>query len=71
MLIRRVANALASTGSSYFFSRLSQDTIDAERKRHDEVTEQVQKVQIDWMHKQQEQIDRINKQLRLERCSET
>ena len=30
-----LANALAFTGSSYSFHRLSADNIDAERKRHD------------------------------------
>ena len=36
MLIRgALANALAFTGSSYLFHRLSADNIDTERKRHD------------------------------------
>ena len=36
MLIRgALANALAFTGSSYLFHRLSADNIDAKRKRHD------------------------------------
>ena len=30
-----LVNALAFTGSSYLFHRLSADNIDAERKRHD------------------------------------
>ena len=30
-----LANALAFTGSSYLFHRLSADDIDAKRKRHD------------------------------------
>ena len=51
MLIgRALAKALAFTGSSYLFSRLSKDTIDAERKKHDAATEQLQKAQIEWMH---------------------
>ena len=37
------SNALAFTGSSYLFSRLSMDSIDAERKRHDAEIEQLQK----------------------------
>ena len=53
------------------FSRLSKDTIDKERKRHDLAIEQLQKAQIEWMHKRQQRIDFINKQLRLERASET
>ena len=53
------------------FSRLLKDSIDKERKRHDLAIEQLQKVQVEWMKKQQEQIDFINKQLRLERKAET
>ena len=37
-----LANALAFTGTSYFFHRLSKDSIDAERKRHDVVIENLQ-----------------------------
>ena len=71
MLIRgALANALAFTGSSYLFHRLSGDNIDAERKRHDAAIEALQKAQIEWDHKCQEQIDFINKQLRLEREAE-
>ena len=51
MLIRgALANALAFTGSSYLFHRLSKDSIDAERKRHDLVIEVLQKAQIEWAH---------------------
>ena len=56
---------------SYSFLRLSKDSIDAERKRNDIAIEQLQKAQIEWVHKQQEQIDFINKQLRLEQVAET
>ena len=66
-----LANALAFTGSSYLFSRLSKDSIDKERKRHDLAIEQLQKAQIEWAQKRQEGIDFINKQLRLERKVET
>ena len=49
MLIRGAsANTLAFTGSSYLFSRLSKDSIDKERKRHDLAIEQLQKAQIKW-----------------------
>ena len=65
-----LANALAFTGSSYLFHRLSADSIDAERKRHDLAIEKLQKALIEWAHKCQEQIDFINKQLRLERKAE-
>ena len=66
-----LANTLAFTSSSYLFSRLSKDSIDAKRKRHDLVIEQLQKAQIEWTHERQERIDFINKQLRLEQASET
>ena len=49
-----LANALAFTGSSYLFHRLSADNIDAERKRHDAAIEALQKAQIEWTHKCQE-----------------
>ena len=71
MLIRgALANALAFTGSSYLFHRLSADNIDAERKRHDAAIETLRKAQIEWADKRQEPIDFINKQLRLERKAE-
>ena len=66
-----LANALAFPSSSYLFHRLSADNIDAESKRHDAAIEALQKAQIEWAHKRQEQIDFINKQLRLERKAET
>ena len=65
-----LANALAFTFSSYLFHRLSNDSIDAERKRHDATIEKLQAAQIEWAHKSQERIDFINKQLRLERKAE-
>ena len=65
------ANALAFTGSSYLFHRLSADNIDTKRKRHDAAIEALQKVQIDWAHKHQQRIDFINNQLRSERKAET
>ena len=66
-----LANALAFTGSSYLFHRLSADNIDAERKRHDVVMEKLQAAQIEWAHKHQQRIAFINNRLRLERASET
>ena len=54
MLIRgALANALAFTGSSYLFHRLSADNIDGETKRHDSVIEKLQAAQIEWTHKRQ------------------
>ena len=64
-------NALAFTGSSYLFHRLSAGNIDAERKRHDAAIEALQKAQIEWTHKHQQRIDFINNQLRLEQKAET
>ena len=67
MLIRgALVNTLAFTGSSYLFHGLSKDSINKERMRHDAVIEKVQAAQIEWAHKQQQQIDFINNQLRLE-----
>ena len=66
-----LANALAFTGSSYLFHRLSKDSIDKERKRYDGAIEKLQAAQIEWAHKRQQRIDFINNQLRLERKAET
>ena len=72
MLIgRALAKALAFTGSSYLFHRLSADNIDAKRKRHDATIEKLQAAQLESAHKQQQRIDFINNQLRLERKAET
>ena len=46
-----LANALAFTGSSYLFHRLSANSIDTQRKRHDLAIEQLQKAEIEWAHK--------------------
>ena len=66
-----LSNALAFTGSSYLFHRLSADNIDTERKRHDAAIEALQKAQIEWTHKHQQSIDFINNQLRLEQKADT
>ena len=72
MLIRgALANALAFTGSITCFFRLFKDGINAERKRHGAMIEQLQKAQIECVHKGQERIGFINKHLRLERTVET
>ena len=55
-----LANALAFTGSSYLFHRLSADSIDAERKRHGSAIKKIHK----WAHNRQQRIDFINNQLR-------
>ena len=66
-----LTNALAFTGSSYLFHRLSADNIDAERKRHDTAIEALQKAQIEWTHKCQQRIDFINNQIGLEQGAVT
>ena len=66
-----LAKALAFTGSIYLFNKLSKDSIEVERKRHDLAIEQLQKAQIEWAHKRQQRIDFINKKLRLEHQAET
>ena len=71
LIVGALANALAFTGSSYLFHRLSSDNIDAERKRQDAVIEKLQAAQIEWAHKCQQRIDFINNQLRLARKAET
>ena len=72
MLIRgALANALAFTGSSYLFHRLSADNINAKRNRHHAAIEALEAAQIEWAHKWQQRIDFINNQLRLERKAET
>ena len=48
-----LVNALAFTGSSYLFHRLSKDSIDKERKRHDAAIEKLQTAKIEWAHKRQ------------------
>ena len=72
MLIRRaIMNALAFTGSSYLFHRLSKESIDTERKRHNSAIEALQAAQLEWAHNRQQRINFINNQLRLERKAET
>ena len=66
-----LVNALVFTGNSYSFSRYSKDRIDKERKMHDLAIKQLQKVQVKWVLKQQEQINFISKQPRLEQKVQT
>ena len=49
-----LANALAFTGSSYLFHRLSKESIDVKRKRHDTAIEKIQAAQLEWAHKRQQ-----------------
>ena len=66
-----LANALAFTGSSYLFHRLSVDSTDAERMHHDLVIEKLHAAQIEWAYRRQQRIIFINKQIRLEQKAET
>ena len=66
-----LANALAFTGSSYLFHRLSKDSINKERKRHDAAIEKLQAAQIEWAHNRQKRINLINNQLRMVRAAKT
>ena len=65
-----LANALAFSGSSFLFSSLSKNKIDAERKRHDKAIEDMQKAQIEWSQKRQEHIDFINNEITKENKAE-
>ena len=56
-------NALAFSGSNFLFSRLSRESIDTERKRHDKASEDLQRAQIEWAKKRQERLDYINDQI--------
>ena len=49
-----LVNALAFTGSSYLFHRLSADNINSERKKHDAAIEALQAAQLKWAHKWQQ-----------------
>ena len=65
-----LTNALAFTGSSFMFSKLSKNKIDDERTRHDKAVEKLQKAQVEWSQKRQKRIDFINKKLMAEKNSE-
>ena len=58
-----LVNALAFTGSNYLFSSLSKESIDKEQKRHDKAIEDLQRAQIEWAKKRQEQLDYINSEI--------
>ena len=63
-------NALAFSGSNFLFSSLSKESIDKEQKRHDEAIEDLQRAQIEWAKKRQEQLDDINNEIMKERKAE-
>ena len=56
-------NALAFSGRKFLFSSLSKESIDKERKRHDKAIEDLQRAQIEWAKKRQEQLDYINNEI--------
>ena len=62
-----VVNALAFSGSNYYFSKLDKedrgDTVE-EQKRHDKAMEQLQTAQAEWSERRTERLDWINKKLR-------
>ena len=63
-------NALAFSGSNFLFSRLSRESIDVERKRHDKAIEDLQRAQINWAKKRQERLDYINSEIMKEHKAE-
>ena len=65
-----LVNVLAFTGSNYLFSSLSKESIDRERKRHDKAIEDLQRAQIEWAKKRQEQLDYINNEIMKEHKAE-
>ena len=62
-----ITNALAFTGSSFFFNMISGD---AERKRHDLALEKLQRDRDEWNQRRLQQLDYVNQKLREEAESE-
>ena len=58
-----ITNALAFTGSSFFFNMISGD---AERKRHDLALKKLQRDRDEWNQKRLQQLDYVNQKLREE-----
>ena len=52
-------NVLAFIGSNYLFSSLSKESIDKERNRHDKAIEDLQRAQIEWAKKRQNDWTRL------------
>ena len=63
-------NALAFSGNNLLFSSLSKESIDKERKRHDEAIEDLQRAQIEWAKRRQERLDYINNEIMKEHKAE-
>ena len=64
-----IINALAFSGTNYMFNKLS-DHGAAEKIRHGEAIEQLQKSQASWASKRQKKIDFINEALQRENHAE-
>ena len=58
-----IINALAFSGTNFLFSSLSKESIDKEQKRHDKAIEDMQRAQIEWTKKRQEQLNYINNEI--------
>ena len=65
-----IINALAFSSSNFLFSSLCKESVDKEQKRHDKAIEDLQRAQIEWAKKRQEQLDYINNQIIKERKAE-
>ena len=63
-------NALAFSGSNFLFGSLSKESIDKEQKGHNKAIEDLQRAQIEWTKRRQEQLDYINSQIVKERKAE-
>ena len=66
MLGGAVVNALAFSGSNYFFTMLGHRGVDEERLRHDKAVEELNAAHEAWSRKRTERLDWINEQLRRE-----
>ena len=63
-------NDPAFSGSNFLFSSLSKESINKEQKRHDKAIEDLQRAQIEWAKKRQEQLDYINSEIMKEHKAE-
>ena len=55
-----LVNALAFTGSNFLFGQLSQDRVDAERKRHDLALEKLARAKEDFEQRRVQYLDYLN-----------
>ena len=58
-----IVNALAFSGSSYYFSKLDKNNSEKEQKRHNKAVEQLNEAQAQWSNRRTERLDWINKKL--------